>query len=148
MTTQNANPCLAAAQQIIAGALAEARSRSAMAMAVIVLDAGGHTVAFAREDDASLFRHDIARAKALGALGMGMDTRTLSARAAANPVFFQSLATAVGGNVAFSPGGVLIRDEAGKIIGAVGISGDLGDCDEECAFAGLRSAGLLGKAEE
>lgn len=132
---------LAAAQTIITAALAEARSRNGRPLAVVVLDAGGHPVAFAREDGASLFRHDIARAKAMGALGMGDDTRVLAERAKGNPVFFQSVSVAVGGNVAFSPGGVLIRHE-GAIIGAVGISGDTGDCDEDCALAGLRAAGF------
>ena len=132
---------LAYANAIITGALAHARSISAKPLAVIVLDAGGHPVAFAREDGASLFRHDIARAKAMGALGMGADTRVLAERAAGNPAFFQSLAVAVGGNIAFSPGGVLIRDAGGAIIGAVGISGDTGDIDETCALAGIAGAG-------
>jgi uncharacterized protein GlcG (DUF336 family) len=132
---------LAAAQTIVATALAEARSRAAKPLAVIVLDAGGHPVAFAREDGASLFRHDIARAKAMGALGMGDDTRVLAERAKGNPAFFQSVSVAVGGNIAFSPGGVLIRHQ-GEVIGAVGISGDTGDCDELCALAGLHAAGF------
>lgn len=133
---------LAQARAIIAGALAEARAKGALPLAVIVLDAGGHPVAFEREDQASLFRFDIARAKAMGALGMGADTRVLAERAQANPQFFQSVATAVGGAIAFSPGGVLVRGEGGMVIGAVGISGDTGPCDEDCALAGLAAAGL------
>lgn len=130
------------ANAIIAGALAEARRRNAKPLAVIVLDAGGHPIAFQREDDASLFRFDIARAKAMGALGMGADTRDIAARAAGNPAFFTTVAIATGGDLALSPGGVLVRDADGRVIGAVGISGDTGDCDEECALAGLSSAGL------
>jgi uncharacterized protein GlcG (DUF336 family) len=132
---------LSAAQTIVAAALADARARGAKPLAVIVLDAGGHPVAFAREDGATMFRHDIARAKAVGALGMGDDTRVIAERAKGNPAFFQSVTAVVGGNIAFSPGGVLIRD-GGSVIGAVGISGDTGDCDEECALAGLRAAGF------
>jgi uncharacterized protein GlcG (DUF336 family) len=132
---------LAVAQIIVSAALEEARTRGVKPLAVIVLDAGGHPVAFAREDGASLFRHDIARAKAMGALGMGDDTRVLAERAKGNPAFFQSVSVAVDGNIAFSPGGVLIR-QAGAIIGAVGISGDTGDYDELCAFAGLKAAGF------
>ena len=41
-----------------------------------------------------------------------------------------------------SPGGVLIANEQGHIIGAVGISGDLGDNDELCAIAGIEKAGF------
>jgi uncharacterized protein GlcG (DUF336 family) len=132
---------LSAAQTVVTAALAEARVRSAKPLAVIVLDAGGHPVAFAREDGASLFRYDIARAKAMGALGMGVDTRVTTERVQSNPAFFQSVTAIVGGNIAFSPGGVLIR-QGGAILGAVGISGDTGDCDEECALAGLRAAGF------
>jgi uncharacterized protein GlcG (DUF336 family) len=130
------------ARNIVDGALAEARRRGAKPLAVIVLDAGGHPVSFAREDGASLFRHDIARAKAMGALGMGDNTRVLAERARGNPAFFQSVSVAVGGAIAFSPGGVVIRDAGGGAIGAVGISGDTGDCDEECAFVGLIAAGF------
>lgn len=132
---------LCAAQAIVSATLAEARARSAKPLAVIVLDAGAHPIAFAREDGATMFRHDIARAKAVGALGMGDDTRVLAERANGNPAFFQSVSVAVGGNIAFSPGGVLIRHD-GAVIGAVGVSGDTGDCDEECAFAGIRAAGF------
>lgn len=136
----------AGASAIIAGALEHGRARGAQPLAVMVLDAGGRPVAFAREDGASLFRHDIALAKALGALGMGVDTRTLAERAKANPAFFQGVAVSVGGAIAFSPGGVLAR-RGGAVIGAVGISGDTGDCDEACAFAGLRAANLHEEAE-
>ncbi|MEO0032965.1 MAG: hypothetical protein RIS94_2723 [Pseudomonadota bacterium] len=133
---------LSAAQAIIAGALAEARARHAKPLAVIVIDAGGHPLAFAREDGATMFRFDIARAKAVGAIGMGDDTRVIADRAKGNPAFFQSVTAVVGGNIAFSPGGVLIRKD-GDVIGAVGISGDTGDCDEVCALAGIKAAGLL-----
>jgi uncharacterized protein GlcG (DUF336 family) len=128
---------LAQAQQAVAAALAQARASDAPPLAVIVLDAGGHPVAFAREDGASLFRFDIARAKALGALGMGADTDVLAARAQKNPVFFGSVSAVVGGQIAFSPGGVLIRDPAGVLIGAIGISGDTGERDMEFAKAGI-----------
>ena len=107
-----------------------------------MLDAGAHPVAFAREDGASLFRFDIARAKATGALGMGADTRVIAGRAANNPAFFQSVVAVTGGQLALSPGGVLIRELEGAVIGAVGISGDTGDCDEACAIAGILAAGL------
>ncbi|MDG2513977.1 heme-binding protein [Sphingobium yanoikuyae] len=133
---------LAQARAIIDAALAKARADGAQPLAVIILDAGAHPVAFAREDGASLFRFDIAKAKASGALGMGADTRVLATRAASNPVFFQSIAAATG-QLAFSPGGVLIRDAAGALIGAVGISGDTGECDEACAIAGIDAAGLF-----
>jgi uncharacterized protein GlcG (DUF336 family) len=133
---------LATARIILDAALAQARADSAQPIAISVLDAGAHPVAMLREDGASLFRFDIAKAKATGALGMGADTRVLATRAAANPVFFQSVAAATG-RLALSPGGVLIRDVEGTVMGAVGISGDTGERDEACAIAGILAAGLF-----
>lgn len=132
---------MTAAQSIIGAALAHAHARGAKSLALIVVDGGGHLVAAAREDGAGFFRSDIARAKAVGAVGMGDDTRALAERAQGNPTFFQSLSVALAGDIVFSPGGVLIRDE-GAVIGAVGISGDAGDVDEECALVGIRAVGF------
>ncbi|WP_242123661.1 heme-binding protein [Sphingobium sp. Sx8-8] len=131
------------ARTVIDAALEQARAQHAQPLSVVVLDAGAHPVAFAREDGASLFRFDIARAKATGALGMGADTRVIAGRAAKNPAFFQSVVAATGGQLALSPGGVLIRDVEGAVIGAVGISGDTGEVDEACGLAGIRAAGLF-----
>lgn len=136
---------LSAARTIIDAAIDEARQRRAKPLAVVVLDPGGHAIASAREDGARFFRYDIARAKALGAVGLGEDSRVLSERATSNPSFFQSVSMATGGGVVFSPGGVLVRD-GDAVIGAVGISGDTGDCDESCALAGLRAAGFIREA--
>lgn len=133
---------LALADSLISCALEEGRRRGAKPLAVIVVDAGAHPVAFRREDGASLFRWDIARAKAIGALGMGCDTREIAARASGNPVFYTSVAVASGGQLALSPGGVLVRDRSDVLIGAIGISGDTGDVDEACAIAAIASANL------
>ena len=133
---------LVQARTIIDTALAQPRGDNAPALAVVVLDAGAHPLAFARQDGASLFRFDIAKAKATGALGMGADTRVIAGRAANNPTFFQSVVAVTGGQLALSSGGVLIRELEGAVIGAVGISGDTGDCDEACAIAGILAAGL------
>jgi uncharacterized protein GlcG (DUF336 family) len=116
-------------------------------LAVMVMDAGGHPVAFARQDGATFFRHEIARAKAIGALGMGADTRVLAERASNNATFYQSVSVVVGGDIAFSPGGVLICDDSGTVIGAIGISGDTGQMDEVCALAGIAAAGWKSLAE-
>lgn len=134
---------LAAASEIADAALAEARSRSFAPLAVVVLDAGAHPVLLKREDGASLMRVDIATAKASGALGMGYNTREMTKRANAMPVFYAALNAISGGGMAPSPGGVLIRNAEGELIGAVGISGDTGDADEICAVAGVLAAGLV-----
>ena len=108
-----------------------------------VLDAGGHLTALKREDGSSLLRPEIAGGKAWGALGMGFGGREFARRATGNPAFIQALSVASGGRIVPVPGGVLIRDEAGQIIGAVGISGDTSDNDETCAAYGIKCAGLV-----
>ena len=136
---------LAQASVIVDEALNKGRALDCAPLAVAVTDAGGHLVAFKREDRAGILRFDIAYGKAWGALGMGFGTRELAARAAANPAFLTALAAASGGRAIPSPGGVLILDDRGDVIGAVGISGDTGDRDEECALAGILAAGFTGK---
>lgn len=133
---------LAQANTIIDIALAEGRKRNFAPLAVAVLDAGGHLIAFKREDGAGFFRGDIAYGKAWGALGMGFGTRELVERAAKFPTFVTALAAASQGRIIPSPGGVLIVNAEGDVIGAIGISGDTGDNDELCALAGIEAAGL------
>ncbi|MCU1479422.1 MAG: GlcG protein [Subtercola sp.] len=111
-------------------------------MTVAVLDAGGQLVAFAREDGSSLLREKIARAKAMGALNMGVGSRALAGRADAHPQFFSSIIALADGELVPVAGGVLVRDEIGAIVGAVGVSGALPDADEACGLAGIIAAGL------
>ena len=131
------------ASHIVDAALAAAVTLAAKPLAVVVLDAGGHPLALKRHEDASLYRADIATAKAQGALGMGSGSRTLAERAAAAPAFFAALSTVTAGRIVPVPGGVLIRDAEGTILGATGISGDTADMDERCAFAGITAAALI-----
>lgn len=133
---------LALASNIVDTALKTAREKNFAPLTVAVLDAGGHLVAFKREDKSGILRFDIAFGKAWGALGMGLGSRTLFERAEKTPMFFTALTAASGGRVVTNPGGVLIRDANGDIIGAVGISGDTSDNDEICAMAGIAAAGL------
>ena len=135
------------ATAIVTGALKRGRETGCAPLAVAVLDEGGHLKAFAREDGAGILRPQIAMGKAWGALGMGVGTRALGKRLADNPQqhpFFTALNAMSDGRVVPVPGGVLIRDQANAVIGAVGISGDVSDQDEACALAGIESAGLRG----
>ena len=133
---------LAQASTIIDAAIAEGRKKSFAPLAVAVLDAGGHLIAFKREDGAGFVRFDIAYGKAWGALGMGFGTRELAERAANFPTFVAALSAASQGRMIPSPGGVLIVGADGEVVGAVGISGDIGDNDEICAVAGIEAVGL------
>jgi uncharacterized protein GlcG (DUF336 family) len=133
---------LAQASTIVDVALKKARDNNLAPLTVAVLDSGGHLVAFKREDKSGILRFDIAFGKAWGALGMGFGSRTLASRAAKTPQFFTMLAAASGGRMVSNPGGVLIKDASGTIVGACGISGDTSDKDEMCAIAGIEAAGL------
>ncbi len=133
---------LAQASAIVDAALKKGRETQCAPLTVAVLDSGGHLVAFKREDKSGILRFDIAFGKAWGALGMGLGSRTLFERAATTPQFFTMLAAASQGRIVSNPGGVLIRDGGGDVIGAVGISGDTSDKDEVCAIAGVEAAGL------
>lgn len=133
---------LAQANAIIDAAMAEGRRLHLAPLAVAVLDAGGNLVAFKREDGAGFLRFDIAYGKAWGALGLGFGTREIAERAVKLPTFYAALSAASQGRIIPSPGGVLISGIDGDVIGAVGISGDLGDNDEVCALAGVKAVGL------
>ncbi len=137
---------LAAARTIIAAALAKAAELGLKPLGVSVLDAGGHLVAFERQDGASFLRHEIGAGKAFGALSLGIGGRMVTKHAMERPHFMQGLSGVSGGRVVPVPGGVLIRDAENAIIGAVGISGDTSDNDEACAVAGIEAAGFTPEA--
>ena len=134
---------LAQANHIINAALAKSKSMSYKPMGVAVLDASGNLKAFASEDGASMFRFEIARAKAWGAVGMGASSRVLGERAKDNPNFFVSLSATSAGKFLPQTGAVLIKDAAGTLLGAVGASGGTGDEDELICIAGVQASGLL-----
>jgi uncharacterized protein GlcG (DUF336 family) len=133
---------LAQAEELAAATLAHGRSVGAAPLTVAVLDAGGHLVVLKREDGSGILRPQIAVAKAWGALGMGFSSRELGRRAEQQPVFFGALAAVAEGRLAPAAGGVLVRTPDGAVIGAVGVSGDVSDVDEDCALAAVRAVGL------
>ena len=130
------------AECIVDETLKRAVQLGAAPLAVAVLDGGGNLVALKRADGAGVMRAPIALAKAFGAVGMGLNSRELARRSDMQPIFFGSLASITEGRFAPAPGGVLIRDDAGVLLGAVGVSGDTSDMDEACAIGGVIAAGL------
>ena len=134
---------LAQANRIIEAALAKAREMKVKPLAVAVLDDGGHVKALQREDEASMFRNDVAIGKAWAAVGMGASSRTLLQRAKENPQFFGALAATAQGKFLPQTGAVLIKDPEGNVIGAAGASGGTGDEDEAVCMAGIAAAGLV-----
>jgi uncharacterized protein GlcG (DUF336 family) len=129
------------ANTIIEHALIRARQMKIKPVTVVVLDASGELVAMQREDGASMFRFDVARGKAWGAAAMGVSSRALANRAQENPNFMITLAATAQGRFLPQPGGVLIRDAAGQILGAAGASGGTGDEDEAICAHGIEQAG-------
>ena len=133
---------LAQANVIIDAALAKGRELELAKLTVVVLDDGGHPIAMKREDGSEFLRPQIANAKAWGALGMGLPSRLLHERSQKMPVFIGALTEISDGRLVALPGGVIIRDSEGNILGAVGVSGDVSEPDEVCAVAGVAAAGL------
>jgi uncharacterized protein GlcG (DUF336 family) len=134
---------LAVAQKIVADVLAHSRSHNLNPMGVVVLDDRGALKAAAMEDGSSLIRWKIAFGKAYGAVSWGAGSRKVAAIAADRPHFLAAVSHLVDGGILPVAGGVLIRDAAKKIIGAVGVSGDTSDHDEQAAIAAINAAGLL-----
>jgi uncharacterized protein GlcG (DUF336 family) len=133
---------LKSAQKIIKTALEMARGKDMKPLAIAVVDARGALVAFAAEDGSSLKRERVARGKADGAIALGVSSRQIAKMAAERPHFVAAVSHAVGGSLIPVPGGVLIRDAKGAVVGAVGVSGDTSDNDELAAAEGIASAGL------
>jgi uncharacterized protein GlcG (DUF336 family) len=131
------------ASAIVDTALAEGARLGLHPLCVVVLDAGGHTLALKRDHRASISRPEIATAKAAGCLGMGFGGREIAKRAQALSGFIAALNDILPKGILPVPGGVLIRNAEGALIGAVGISGDTSDNDEICAVAGILAAGLV-----
>ena len=130
------------ARTLLDGALSAARENGFKPMGVVVVDAAAQVVASAREDGASALRLDIALGKAAAAVGMGVNSRTLTQRAKDLPAFFNALASASQQKFIAQTGAVLITDAAGAVIGAAGASGGTGDEDEQIVIAGIAAAGL------
>ena len=128
--------------RLVATSIEVGRELGLRPLAVAVLDAGGHLTAFGREDEAGILRPEIAIGKAWGALGMGMGSRALAAAAEARPTFVAALGTVSQGRMVPVAGGVLIRDSTGRLLGAIGISGDTSENDETCALRAIEAVTL------
>jgi uncharacterized protein GlcG (DUF336 family) len=131
------------ARTVVDAALAHGTEQGFNPLTVAVLDPGAALVALARQDGSGNMRPDIAVAKAYGVLALGMTNRAIAARAADSPEFFTSVAALAGGRVFSVPGGVFVRDAEGRLLGAVGVTGDASSNDEAAAVTGIEAAGLV-----
>ncbi|MBD0865016.1 MAG: heme-binding protein [Rhodobacteraceae bacterium] len=136
---------ICAARTMIRGAFGKSHELAFKPLAVIVLDVGGHVLAFERQDGASPGRFAIAHAKAYGAIMLGMAGTAQMARAEQQAYFMAAVNGVFGGQVLPVPGGVLVRGARGAIEGAVGVTGDTSDNDAIAALAGIEAAGFVGE---
>lgn len=131
------------ARTIVRKTLARGREMELKPLSVVVLDAGGHVKAFEREDGASPGRFAIAHGKAYGSVMLGMAGTAQMSRAEQQHYFMTAVNGVFGGQVVPVPGGVLLRDKRGAVIGAVGVTGDSSDNDAAAAVAGIEAASLV-----
>ena len=136
---------LSKARTIIRKAFEKGAELELKPLSVVVLDAGGHVLAFERQDGAAPGRFAIAHGKAYGAVMLGMAGTAQMARAEAQGYFMASVNGVFGGQVIPVPGGVLVRSAKGAVIGAVGLTGDTSDNDAIAALAGIEAAKLTGE---
>jgi uncharacterized protein GlcG (DUF336 family) len=133
---------LADAQALVAATLAAGRAKNFKPLGVVVVDARGALRAAAVEDGNSLRRFEIAQGKAMGAVSMGTGSRALAKVAVERPHFINAVMHLVDSMVPV-PGGVLIKDKSGALLGAIGVSGDTSDNDEVAAVEGIQKLGLV-----
>lgn len=140
------NVTLDQAVAIVGAALEEGRIRGLKPLTVAVLDTGGHIVALHREDGSSNLRPQLAIAKAAGALALGISSRKIGEMAVERPSFIASVSTLSSQGMVPAAGGLVLVDNEGAAVGAVGITGDTSDDDEACALAGIAVAGLKARS--
>jgi len=128
--------------QIIDGAFARAAELKLKPLTIVVLDAGGHVKAAQKQDGCSLMRYDIAKGKAFAALAMGRSSKLVLQKSREKPIFMDVLRKMSDDQLFLEGGGQLILDQEGEVIGAIGITGDVNEMDDECAFSGIRGAGF------
>ncbi len=120
---------LAPAERMMDAAQAEAE-RSGLAVAIAIVDSGGHLVSFRRMDGVGTAIVDVAIGKAYTAASMRQPSRNLEGWAAssAGPL-------AIPGIMPFG-GGVPIEID-GRIVGGIGVSGEATEDDLRVVAAGL-----------
>ncbi|MFA7603633.1 MAG: heme-binding protein [Novosphingobium sp.] len=130
------------ANTLIAAIFAEGQAKGLKPLSAVVTDAGGHVIAFQRQDGASSGRFRIALGKASGALFLGISSRKVQEMAAERPTFLGSLTPIAPDGIVPAAGGLLIYDAEGTLLGAVGVTGDTSDNDEAAAAVGISAVGL------
>lgn len=130
------NVTLKQAETAIAAAKAKATEINTK-MDICIVDAGANLTAFARMDGAWIGSIDISHKKAKTAAFFTMNTADLSDAVQPGAPLY-NIEHSNGGLITF-PGGVIIKNEAGEVIGAIGVSGSSVENDHEVALAGANA---------
>jgi uncharacterized protein GlcG (DUF336 family) len=133
------------ARTIIIATAKKGKEMGMKPLSTVVLDAGGHVIAFERQDGAAPGRFAIAQGKAFGTVMLGMPGSAQMARAEQQAYFMAAVNGVYGGKVIPVPGGVLVRDSNGEVVGSVGVTGDTSENDLTAALAGIDAAGFIGE---
>ena len=133
---------LTQANRMIAAIIKRGIELDCRPISVVVVEPGCIVKAFQKEDGASMLRFEMAFGKDYAALALSRSSKLVRVRNEEKPVFMRYLMTASGDKIFAEGGGQQIRDKQGEVIGAVGVTGDTEDRDEELAAHGIRSVGL------
>jgi uncharacterized protein GlcG (DUF336 family) len=135
------------ANRVIDAILRRAAEINCRPLSVIVVEPGCKVKAFQKEDGSSMIRFEMAYGKAYAALALGRSSKLVHVRAEERPIFMRYLLSASGDQIFPEGGGLQIRNAEGEVIGAVGVTGDTEDRDEELALHGIHAAGLKTDAD-
>ena len=127
------NITLEQAEAVVKAAKAKAAETKTL-MNIAVVDSGANLVAFAHMDDAWLGSIDISLKKAKTARYFNMNSGEIGKLSQPGGPLY-NIEHSNGGLITF-PGGVLIKNANGDIIGAVGVSGSTVENDHAVASAG------------
>ena len=133
---------LTQSNRIIEAIFSRGRELSCRPLSAVVVEPGAKVKAFQKEDGSSMMRFEMAYGKAYAALALGRSSKLVRVRAEERPIFMQYLIRASGDQLFPEGGGMLIRDKDGEVIGAIGVTGDTQERDEELAVHGIHAAGL------
>lgn len=132
LTGKSLGVSLAEARSVIRAGQKKA-SRINVPMNIAVVDAGANLVAFERMEGAWLGSIDIAINKAFTSRAFDIETKALGEHSQSGGQFFGIHASNHGRVMVFA-GGVPLK-RGGQVVGAVGVSGGLGEQDQAVAEA-------------
>jgi uncharacterized protein GlcG (DUF336 family) len=133
---------LAQANRIIETIIARGVELQCRPLSVVVVEPGCIVKAFQKEDGSSMVRFEMACGKAYAALALGRSSSLVRVRNEEKPAFMRYLFAATDDRIFPEGGGRLIRAENGDVVGAVGVTGDTEERDEELAAHGIHAAGF------